>query len=211
MLQCLLNRLNLGKVRSVVASVPPTVNLYATRWKPFLATLGFAGGLVIDLLAYFVWPTPVVTSRPWMYEEPTKTILFIVILLISSAFVLLGLYWTVTPIPMLQLRESCLVYHPFPLPTRTIYWADVAHVSAYAAKRDTSLFTHATFLTLGFLLKSRETITDVDQRLIEIDINLANLSLRAEELVGLIRNYHDVQFRADLKHTKHSNARRQSG
>ena len=194
-----------------MASVPPTVNLYATRWKPFLATLLFAGMVVIDLLAYFVWPTPAVTYEPWKYQEPTKTIIFIVILLFCGVFVLLGLYWTVTPIPMLQLSESRLVYHHFPLPTRTISWAEVAHVSAYAAKRDTSLFTHATFLTLRFLLKSRESITDVDQRLIEVDINLANLSLRAEELVGLIRNYHDVQFRADLKHTKHSNARRQSG
>ncbi len=185
-----------------MAIVSPTVNLYATRWKPFLAAILFAGGVVIDLLAYFAWPTPVITATPWEYQEPTKTILFIVVLLICAVFVLFGLYWTVTPIPMLQLSESRLVYHPFPLPTRTIYWADVALISAFAAKRDTSLFTRATFLTLSFMLKPRDALTDVDQQPIELDINLGTLSLRAEELVRLIRNYHEVQFRAEPKHSK---------
>ncbi|HEU4782998.1 MAG TPA: hypothetical protein VFS83_06650 [Ktedonobacterales bacterium] len=185
-----------------MASVPPTVNLYATRWKPFLAAIVFAGGIVIDLLFYFVWPTPVITTTPWEYQEPTKTILFIVALLICAVFVLLGLYWTVTPIPMLQLSESRLVYHPFPLPTRTIYWADVALISAFAAKRDTSLFTRATFLTLSFMFKPHDTLAHVDQQSIELDINLGTLSLRAEDLVRLIRNYHEVQFRAEPKHSK---------
>ena len=190
-----------------MADASTTVNLCATRWKPFLAAIAFAGAIVVDLLFYFVWPTPAISMRPWMYQEPAKTLLFIVVFLIGTIFVLLGLYWTVTPIPMVQLSESCLVYHPFPLPTRTINWVDVAHILAVAERRDTSLYTRATFLTCWFTLKPRDNPINADPQQIDIDINLGNLPLHAEELVRLIRNYHDVQFRSDLKHPK---ARRQS-
>jgi hypothetical protein len=85
----------------------------ATRWMPFLATLAFAGAIVIDLLYYFVWPTPFIAFRSWMYQEPAKTMTFIVVFLIGAAFVTFGPYWTVTPIPLLQLSASGLVYRPF--------------------------------------------------------------------------------------------------
>jgi hypothetical protein len=176
---------------------PPPASLYATRWKPFLAALVFAGGIAIDALFYFVWRTPPTAVYAWAYQQPLKTILFIVVLLVCTTFVVFGLYWTLTPRPLLQLSASGLVYRPYPLPTRTITWDGVDHVSASLGKKEavfTPVFgvTHA-ILTLSFTLKAHP-LSSGTEPLLEVAINLGNLSLRADELVQLIRTYHDVQW-----------------
>jgi hypothetical protein len=180
---------------------PPPVSLYATRWKPFLAALVFAGGIAIDLLFYFVWRTPPTAVYPWEYQEPLKTILFVVVLLVCATFVLFGLYWTLTPLPLLQLSASGMIYRPFPLPTRTISWDDVDHISASLARKATA-FTPVsgvshTILTLSFTPKpqGRPCLSaGTEPPPLEVAVNLGNLSLRADELVRLIRTYHDVQW-----------------
>jgi hypothetical protein len=172
---------------------PPTpVSLYATRWKPLLAALFFAGGVVVDVLYKFVWPTPVATAQPWMYQEPAKTVVFFLLLLVLAAFIVLGLYWTLTPRPLLQLTSTHLVYRPFPFPTRTIAWEDVDHVIAIAMRRDTSPVTHATFLTLGITLKRGRVGAYGGRQPLHLDLNLSNFSLQADELIHLIRSYHEV-------------------
>jgi hypothetical protein len=188
----------------MIASSAPR-SLYATRWKPFLAALVFSGGLVVDLLYYFVWPTPAITAQPWEYQEPAKTILFSVVLLISAAFVVLGLYWTLTPRPLLHLSATELVYRPFPLPTRTIYWHDVEHVAASATPKDTSLVTHTTIFTLWFIFKPDRLSTASAARArqpLQLDIDLGNLSLHADELLALMRHYHDIQWLRPQRDTK---------
>jgi hypothetical protein len=180
-------------MEGIMATTPPEISLYATRWKPFLAAIGFAGGLVVDLLSYFVWPIPVVTSNPWEYQEPARTILFIFALLICAALVLLGLYWTITTRPLLQLNASCLVYRPFPLPTRVIYWADVDHISAFTTQRGV-LFSHNTVVTLFFSLKLYGTFSVEEQQVIHIDIGPGTVSRTPQELVRLLQNYHTVQY-----------------
>lgn len=173
---------------------PPPVSLYATRRKPCLAALVFAGGIVIDLLFYFVWTPSPIAVNPGQYQEPEKTFVFLVVLLGCATFVFFGLYWTLTPRPLLQMSASRLVYRPFPLPTRTICWEDVAYVSAGVARINTSPVTTATKLTLWFTLKPDRLAAGSDQHPLHIDINLGNLSLRADDLVRLIRAYHDVQW-----------------
>lgn len=168
------------------------ISLYATRWKPFLAALVFAGGLVVAVLYAFVWPTPAITTQPWAYQEPAKTIAFLVLLLVCAPFIVLGLYWTLTPRPLLQLTGAHLVYRPFPFPTRTIAWEDVDQITAIATRRDTSLLTHTTFLTLGITLKPDRVGTYAGHQPLQLDLNLGTLSLQADELVQLIRTYHDV-------------------
>lgn len=111
---------------------PAPIALYAARWKAFLITLLFAGFLLVDVCYYFVWPTPTVTTQPWLYQELAKTIFFIFWGLICASSVVMGLYWTLTPRPLLQLSTTSLVYRPFPRPTRTIVWGDVEHVTAVA-------------------------------------------------------------------------------
>ena len=175
-------------------------SLYVTRWKIFLVALFFSGGIVVDLLYYFVWPTPAFTANPWEYQEPAKTILFIVMLLFMTVLVLLALYWTFTPRPLLYLSASGLVYRPFPLSTRTINWDDVAHISAYVTKRNTTPVTHVTTLALWFTLRPDRLLTSSEQPphqgaiTLRIEINPQHLSLEAGELVELIRNYHDVEW-----------------
>lgn len=185
----------------MVAS-PAPVSLCATRWKPFLAVLIFAGGLVVDFLYYFVWPTPDVTAHPWEYQEPAKTILFWGFLLISATFIALCLYWTLTPRPLLQLSATSLVYRPFPLPTRTIYWDDVEHVAATAVQVDTSLVTHTTMFMLWFTFKPDRLSAARAQQPLQLEINLGNLSLHANELLALIRAYHDIQWLRPPKDAK---------
>jgi hypothetical protein len=178
----------------IMDATPPPVSLYATRWKPFLAALFFAGGVVIALLFYFVWPTPPTAVHPEDYQEPVKTILFIAVLLFCATFALLGLYWTLTPRPLLLVSASGLVYRPFPLPTRTIHWEDVEHVTAGVARRSRPLMTDATVLTLWFTLKPPRLSAGSEQQPLRIDIYPENFSRRADDLVQVLRTYHDVQW-----------------
>jgi hypothetical protein len=177
-----------------MVATPPPVSLYATRWKPFLAAIWFAGGLVIDLLYYFVWPTPPTPVHPWEYQEPAKTILFVVVLLVCASFVGLGLYWTLTPRPLLQLSTTQFIYRPFPLRTRTILWEDVENVTAGVAQQATISWIRPTILTLWFILRSDRLATGSDRQHLSLDINPGHLSLQADDLVKLIRTYHPVQW-----------------
>ncbi len=192
-----------------MVATPAPISLYATRWKTFLAAMFFAGGLVVDLLYYFVWPTPAVTSQPWAYQEPDKTISFIVVLLLLAPLIMLCLYWTLTPIPLLYLSAASLVYHPFPLPTRTIYWDDVERVSAFAMRRDTSPLTHATIITLSFTLKPDRLAAYRGQQRLQLDINLSTLSLHADDLLQMLRTYCEVQvLQTSTKSKAHRKTRR---
>jgi hypothetical protein len=177
-----------------MVAMPSPISLYATRWKPLLAALVFAGGIVVDLLSYFVWPTPPTAVHPWEYQDPTKTLLFLVVLLGCATVVVFALYWVLTPRPLLQISAARLVYRPFPLPTRTIVWEDVAYVLAGVARNNMSLVTHATILTLWFTLKPDRLAAGSDEQPLHIDINLGTLSLRADDLVQLVRTYHDVRW-----------------
>jgi hypothetical protein len=180
--------------REHVAATPAPISLYATRWKPLLATLGFAGLIVVDLLSYFVWPTPAVTANRWQYQEPAKTILHVVMLLVFATFFVFAVYWTLTPRPLLQVSASRLVCRRFPFPTRTISWEDVAYVSAGVARKATSPLTHATILTLWFSLKPDRLAAGSEEPPLHLAINPGTLSLRADEVVQLIRSYHAVQW-----------------
>jgi hypothetical protein len=64
---------------------PAPTFLYVTRRKAFLITLFFAVLLLASVLSYSGWPTPAVQTHPWLYQEPTKTIFFIVWTLMCAA------------------------------------------------------------------------------------------------------------------------------
>lgn len=177
-----------------MAAASPSVSLYATRWKPFLAALAFAGGVVVAVLSYFVWPTPMISAHSWEYQEPAKTIIFVVMLVGSAAFTLLALYWVVTPLPLLQLTASSFIYRPFPLPKRVISWDDVEFVQAITWKRAVNLLMDRTILTVTFTLKPQGALAPAGRQQIQIDISPANFSRKPEELVRLLRDYHAVQF-----------------
>jgi len=177
-----------------LVATPAPMSLYATRWKPLLAALGLAGGIVVDVLSYFVWPTPPAAVHPWEYQQPAKTILHAGALLVFATLVVLALYWVLTPRPLLQISAARLVYRPFPLPTCTIFWEDVAYVSAGVARKATSRVTHSTILTLWFTLKPDRLAAGSGQQPLHLDINVGTLSLRADDVVQLVRTYHTVQW-----------------
>ncbi|HEX8033736.1 MAG TPA: hypothetical protein VF510_07810 [Ktedonobacterales bacterium] len=175
----------------MMTSTPAPITLYATRWKAFLITLFFAGLLVLGLLSYFVGPTPAVQTHPELYQEPTKTIFFIVWTLICASGVAVGLYWILTPRPLLQLSATSLVYRPFPRPTRIISWDDVEWLTAYRSV--TRQGAPAKVLTLRFTFKSHRLSADRAPQQLRLDINLLPLlSLSADELIELISAYHPL-------------------
>ncbi len=176
-----------------MTATPAPTSLYASRWKMFLMALFCAGWLVVDLLHYFVWPTPPVTTHPESYQEPFKTILFIVFGLVLLPFTLYFVYWTLTPRPMLHLSAASLVYRPFPRPTRTIYWEDVELANAFALQQPTRLGLDPTILTLYFTFKPHRLSAYQTQPKLKLDIRMAFFSLHADELIHLMNTYHHVQ------------------
>jgi hypothetical protein len=137
-----------------MVAAPTPVALYVTRWKKLLAASVCGALLAVDLLNYFVWPTPETSPNPWVYEEPAKTLLFLGVLLGATLFLLLALYWTLTPLPLLRVTASEVIYRPFPLRARTIHWDEVEYVLATATRRATTMGRRSTTLTLFFALKS---------------------------------------------------------
>ena len=96
------------------------IRLNVQRWRVLLGAAGFAAGLVIELLSYFVWTPSRVTWHPWVSQNPATTIFFAAVLLATSAFVALGVYQTFRRDPSVHLTTSKLVYHPLPFYSRTV-------------------------------------------------------------------------------------------
>jgi hypothetical protein len=128
------------------------VKIYASHAKTLLAA-SFCGIFAAGAcLYYFVWPTPSVATNPWIYQEPFKTAFFIIWLLLSMAGFLAGLYWTVTPMPILQLDTTGLIYQPYPLKKRSVYWADLHGISVFKQSATITL-VRIVRLTLWFHIK----------------------------------------------------------
>jgi hypothetical protein len=187
-LSVLRTTVRLHETSTLMTAPPAPVSLYAKRWKAFLIMLFFAGLLLGDLLHYFVWPTPSATASPWAYQEPGKTIVFVVVLLVLVPAVAVGLYWTVTPRPLLQLSASSFVYRPFPRRTRTISWDDVEWLTAYPGA--TRQGRSGRSLTLQFTFKPHRLPAEQAPQKLRLDIPLLLLSLSADELIDLISTYH---------------------
>lgn len=183
----------MSRERELIVAAPAPISLYATRWKPLLGALGCAGFIAVDLLVYLVLPTPDVTANPWMYQEPFKTLLFIAGLLIFAYAGALGVYWTLTPVPLLRLSASELVYRPFPRPTFVMRWDEVEGVLARVSRRAVGP-AHLTFLTLRFTVKPHHRFAGSAQQPLRVEINLGQLSLRADDLVRLLRTFHEVEW-----------------
>jgi hypothetical protein len=177
-----------------MVTAPPPVALHVTRWKTLFAAGGCGALLVGDLLFYFVWPTPETTPYRWEYQEPAKSLVFLGVLLATTTALLLALYWTLTPLPLLRLSASEVIYRPFPLPSRTIRWEEVEQVFASVTRRPVGLWRSRAILTLRFSLKSPRFEARTVQRLLRLDITPGQLSLQPDELVALVQTFHNVQW-----------------
>lgn len=180
----------LHEASTLMTAPPAPKSLYVTRWKTCLITLVFAGFLWVAFQFYFVWPTPSAATNPWAYQEPAKTIAFLVWGLLGAFGVMAGLYQTLTPRPILQLSATSLVYHRFLRPTQTIFWDDVEQVTAY--HDGMSRRVPSRMLTLSFTFKPHRFSADQVQQRRQMDIYAQLLSLSADELIDLIGTYHHV-------------------
>lgn len=186
--------MRLHETSTLMPTPPAAVSLYVVRWKACLITLFFAGLLLADLLFYFVWPTPSATATPWAYQEPGKTISFIVVLLSLIPAVVVGGYWTLTPRPLLELSATRFVYRPCPLlgRTRSISWDEVTWLSVFPEA--TRQGRPARTLTVQFTFTpppDRRPAGQAPQKL-QLTINLQLLARSADEVIDLMSAYHPL-------------------
>ncbi len=173
---------------SMVVQMPHDLRVYATRWKPFLPAMIFAGVVVVVFLVYFVWTPPTLSWHPWQYQQPAATIVFVCVVLLCGTPVPLGLYWTFTSQPVLHVTPSSLVYHPFPGIFRTIYWMDVDDIAAHTVMRTLGIggLYRITSLTISFVLKPNRISAYGGKQRVKMDIGLGSIPLSADELLERI-------------------------
>jgi hypothetical protein len=166
------------------------IKIHANRAKALLYA-GVAGAfVVIDWLLYVVWPTPEVSSRPWMYQEPFKTGFFIVLLLVMGAGLLACLCLTVTPRPLVQLDSEGMVYELYPFVRRSVHWADVSRISAFKDSYSVSPVQRSMRLTLYFNIKPHGVLAYGGKSKLRWTIGQALLPISVGELVHDMQRYH---------------------
>lgn len=169
------------------------VKVYANRARAALGA-GIAAIFVITaLLFYFIVPTPADTTNPWLYQEPFKTMFFLIWLLAGLVGIVLGFYWTVTPVPLLQLNALGMVYQPYPFVHRTIWWEDLYGISALTDSRTVRL-VRVVSLTLWFTIKPHAAMTYGGRTKLKWTIGQARLPVAAEDVERLIARYHTVRI-----------------
>ena len=147
----------------------------------------------MTILSTFVWPTPKVTARPWLYQEPYKTLVFALVILLSGAALVMSLYWTFTPLPMLLLNATRLVYRPYPLVRRSYQWADIINISASKeTKSISSYMIRYTVLRVSIRLRRRAAMRLGNKPRYTLTIRQSMISISFVELVHLMRRYHKV-------------------
>jgi hypothetical protein len=100
--------------------------VYASRVTGFEYAL--AGGLFLaaDLLLASSALATLVTGAPsWSITLVEDVVVALIILAVFGALALLCLYYLLTPLPLLRLDATGLVYQPFPWKRRVVRWADL--------------------------------------------------------------------------------------
>jgi hypothetical protein len=168
------------------------VKVYANRVFAFGGALLAAFFVTVTILSYFVLPTPEITARPWLYQEPYKTLVFAFGTLLFGALLVMSLYWTFTPLPMLLLNATELVYRPYPLVRRSYQWADIINISASKeTTRSTYMFRY-TVLRVSIKLRRRAAMRQGNRPRYTLTIRQSMISISYVELVHLMRRYHKV-------------------
>jgi hypothetical protein len=102
------------------------------------------------------------------------------------------LYWALTPVPLLLVDETRLVFQRWPLIRRTIAWADVASLMAF--KRTFFVYGRHTIVTLQVRLKPHAVAAYGNRQQLNVAISQVLLPIPVEELVRLLRRYHRVTY-----------------
>lgn len=171
---------------------------YVNRGKAFLAGVVGGGVYVVIFVLAFVLPRPQVTARPWMYDEPLKTLIFGAGLLVSGAIVLMGLYWTFTSSPLLELSSTGITYQPYPLVRRVVRWDDMYGITVSTASWK-SYFRRVTRLTISFRLKPHAAPLYRGRTQLVWNIGQAALPVPIDDVVRTVHRYHQVTAAKHLR------------
>ena len=102
------------------------------------------------------------------------------------------LYWMLTPVPLLLVDKTELVFRRWPLIKRTIAWADVASVTA--GKTTYFVSGRHTIFTLRVRLKPHSVTAYGNKSELRLAMSQVLLPIPVEEVVRLLRQYHKVTF-----------------
>lgn len=167
--------------------------IYANRAAAFL--YGVVGGGVFvffDVLTY-VTPKPEVVTHPWLYVEPVKTLFFGAWLLLCGTIVLMGLYWMLTPLPMIELNATGMMYQRLPLMRRNVRWDDVSDINAFTTSWK-SYFRRVTQLILTIRLKPHAALLYQGREQLVWKFGPALLPVPLDGVVRDIERYHHVKI-----------------
>lgn len=167
------------------------VRVYANRLFALLCAVFFAACCVVGVLMYLDHTRPPLTTRPWMYEEPGRTLVSVSIVLFCGAVTLIYLYWVLTPWPMFELDTAGITYRIPPFRWNTVRWPDIASITA-----DKQVHSWAqggnTVLTVRIILKRAAVIAHGGKPEVKLAVAQRILSIPIEELARHIRRHHAV-------------------
>jgi len=174
------------------------IRLHASRATAFYFTIVCA--LFVAIGSWAVAATlPAFGRASWSLWSPPLVIdllmsgtagLFVVALLFNS------LYWLVTSSPLLVLDATGMVYRRFAFMRQTIRWADMERVVVVRSKpRPGSLASAlppSPALTLRFTIKPEVRNAYRGRTALAITINSLLLAMQRDEILRLLRLYHQV-------------------
>ena len=107
---------------------------------------------------------------------------------------LIGLYWVITPSPMLVLDPTRIVYQPLPLLRRTVRWDDIDLIEVVNTPPSSSPYASKPPppIKLRILNKPQARSAYHGKSALTFVINRFLLNMPRREFLILLRQYHEV-------------------
>lgn len=169
-------------VAHIIHNKPP-LEIYYSRLKAGAMALFFAAFVAIAVGALLV-PTPPLDAN--------GRLVIGVWIAVLAVGLLLPLYWVFTPLPLLVVDTHELTWQPNPWVRRTVAWADVSSITATKS----AFFIYAPHVTLMLVvrLKSDAVAAYGNKPLIGLDISALLLPMPLDDVVRMLRDYHEVTY-----------------
>src|SRR5262249_30566867 len=129
-------------------------------------------------------------TQRWEYHEPFKTILFVTSLLLLGSLLVISLYWTFGPTPMLLLDATGLVYRPLPFVTYAFRWAEVQGITVLKPTSTRLLLFRGVTLTLNVTINPQAASRYRDKSPLRLIFSQTLLAMPMDELATLVQQQH---------------------
>jgi hypothetical protein len=173
-------------------SEQPTV-FYVSRGKAALVVCLGLALLVLDWASYGV-PKPSGAIDSLGYDDPFKTGIFLTWGAGCLLLVLTWLYRLVTPLPVLQVDSTGLVYRPFPFVRRGLHWAEVERLGAFQLSYRMSWLVHVERLELLVQLTPEAMEAHGNREWLSVKLNGRLLPVGRDVVVRQIQRYHPIDY-----------------